>query len=299
MPGLSRRTFLLGSAAASVVAACGGDDGEATPTTVAGTGSTSTTAASSVVLGATFDRNGLLVRGIPQRAPFVLFEPTGGLLPLDRAPAELTFEIESPGGSSLPSVAVARHGDDVDRAYYPLITTFEEAGLHAVRAEVDGQPVEYQVNVNDPAAVGVPQVGQPLPPVATPTTADPLGVAVLCTAEPPCPLHEVSLDTAIADGRPVALLVSTPAYCQVAICGPVLDVLVAAAPAHPDLAIIHLEVYPNGAPPAAPPTPVLADPLGLNFEPVLFVAGADGVLTARLDNIYDGAELGAALGSPG
>jgi hypothetical protein len=33
----------------------------------------------------------------------------------------------------------------------------------------------------------------------------------------------------------------------------------------------------------------------LPFEPVLYVAGADGVIRARLDSIYDGTELGAVL----
>ena len=33
----------------------------------------------------------------------------------------------------------------------------------------------------------------------------------------------------------------------------------------------------------------------LPFEPVLYAAGSDGVIRARLDSIYDGTELGAVL----
>lgn len=297
MLGLTRRSFLLGSGAAAALAACGGDDGggDATPTTARQ--ATSTTAAAGVVLGVTFDRNGLLVAGIEQRAPFLLFRPDGGLVPIDEAPEELTIEFTAESGSAPAPLAVARHGADVDRAYYPAVATFTATGLHTARITVGDDVLDYPFNVNDPADVAVPQVGEPLPAATTPTNADPLGVETICTADPPCPFHEVSLDAALTEGRPVALLVSTPAYCQVGICGPVLDLLIGAAPAHPDPAFIHLEVYPNGAPPAAPPSPLLAEPLGLSYEPVLFVADTAGALTARLDNIYDSVELDAALRS--
>ena len=288
MSGFSRRAFLLGSGAAAVLAACGGDDDDATPSTTTG-GPDTTAAADAPVLGAAFDRNGLLVAGIPQRAPFLVFEQSGGLLPLEQAPAELTFDLGS------GPVSVARHGDDIGRPYWPVVTTFDEAGTRTVTTEIDGVALEFAVNVNPADAVTVPQVGAALPSAATPTTADPLGAATTCTADPPCPLHEVSLDAALAEGRPVALLVSTPAFCQVAICGPVLDLLVAAAPNHPDLALIHLEVYPGGTADAESLSPVVRDTLQLNYEPALFVADATGTVTARLDNIYDGAELDDAL----
>jgi hypothetical protein len=293
---LTRRSFLLGSGAAAMLAACGGDDGEATPTTATPT----TTAAGSgatPVLGVAFDANGVLVAGIEQRAPFLLFESTGGLLATDDAPAELAFEITPEGGEALAPITVARHGDDVGRAYYPLLHTFDATGLHRITADVGGALLEQTINVNEPDAVPVPQVGQPLPGAPTPTAADPLGVQTICTADPVCPLHDVSLDAALAEGRPVALLVSTPAYCQVAICGPVLDLLVGAAPSVPDLAVIHLEVYPNGEPTAESISPVVTETLRLTYEPALFVADATGAVTARLDNVYDGAELAEALRS--
>lgn len=294
MPPLTRRSFLLGTGSAALLAACGGsdDDSAATTTTAPAGGG----GADVPVLGVTFDVNGLLVAGIPQRAPFLLFERAGGLLPVGDAPAELTLEIHPPSGE-VETVTVARHGDDVDRAYYPLVTTFSETGLHEVRAEVGGGTLEQSLNVNEADAVAVPQVGQPLPSFATPTAANLAGVQTICTRETPCPFHDVSVDEALAAGRPLALLVSTPAYCQVAICGPVLDLLITEAPSFAGVAVVHLEVYPNGAPPQAAPTPVLRDALGLTYEPVLFVADATGAVTARLDNIYDGEELRAALSS--
>jgi hypothetical protein len=297
MSRLSRRSFLLASGATVVLAACGGDDDAGPATTTTG-GVTPTSAGDAdVVLGVAFDRNGLLVTGIPQRATFLLFEASGGLLPVADAPDELTFELVAESGASQGPLTVARHGDDVDRAYYPVITTFDATGIHLARTTVDGIDLEFAVNVNPPEAVPVPQVGDPLPGAPTPTVAAPLGAATVCTQEPPCPLHEVSLDTALAEGRPLALLVSTPAFCQVSICGPVLDLLVDVAPDHADLAIIHLEVYPGGDASAESLSPVVSDTLQLSYEPALFVANSSGLVTSRLDNIYDGVELDEALRS--
>ena len=78
----------------------------------------------------------------------------------------------------------------------------------------------------DPADVAIPQVGAPLPPFDTPTVEDGRGVNPICTREPACPLHDVSTQSsALSAGQPVAYLIGTPAYCQTAVCGPVLDLL--------------------------------------------------------------------------
>src|SRR5438132_1411319 len=83
------------------------------------------------------------------------------------------------------------------------------------------------------------------PPNPTPTTANHLGVNPICTHDPVCPFHSVSLDQAIGGTRPIALLVSTPAFCQVAICGPVLDLFIKrkATFAAQGITVIHAEVY--------------------------------------------------------
>jgi hypothetical protein len=301
---LSRRGFLLGSTAAAVLVACGddGDDVDATGSDAGGTdGGTGTTAAgeAALVLGEAFDRNGLLVAGIPQRAPFLLFEESGGLVAVGDAPAEVTFTAAPEGGGDGVTAVVPRRGDDVDRAYYPLVATFPAPGRWSIEADLgDGRSLRSMVNVN--ADVPVAQVGDPLPVAPSPTTADPLGATNLCTQDPPCPFHEVSLADAVALGRPVAVLVSTPEYCQVGICGPVLGLLTDAAGSRPDLTVVHIEVYTEGGSgDTGPPSPLVVDTFQLSYEPVLFVADAAGTITARLDNIYDGPELAEALASGG
>jgi hypothetical protein len=249
------------------------------------------------VLGISFDRNGLLVAGVVQRAPFVLFSADGGQFP--DPPAELTFRV-GPEGEDGEVVDVELAGGDDVPPYYPLRFTYPEPGLWTVTTEVGGEPLSSTLTVNEPGEVAISQVGEPLPAIATPTAAAPLGATVLCTREPPCPFHEVSVDAALAEGRPVALLVSTPAFCVTAVCGPVLDVLIeAAAAAPPELAVVHLEVYPFGIDPSEEGSlqPLVAGELGMTFEPALFVTDPAGTLTARLDNVWDRTELEAALAS--
>lgn len=296
---LSRRGFLLGTSAAALAAACGADDDvDATNDTTNGSTTTPGGAgAIPLVLGEAFDRNGLLVAGIEQRAPFLLFEQTGGLVALADAPATIEFTLTPDGGTALAPLEVARHGSDIDRPYYPLLATFPTTGVWNVTADLgDGTMLTSSIGVN--AGPTVPQVGDPLPLTPTPTVADPLGVATICTREPACPFHSVSLDAASSAAGPVAVLISTPAFCQVGICGPVLDLLIAAAaPTDPPPTIIHVEVYPNGPPDEESSlSPVVTDTFALTYEPVLFVARG-GIVTARLDNIYDGAELAEALAS--
>jgi len=88
------------------------------------------------------------------------------------------------------------------------------------------------------------------------------------------------------------LLVATPAYCQTAICGPVLDLLLAEHTKRADFVMVHAEVYTDDT--ISTPAPAVTA-YHLNFEPCLFVANAKGAITARLDSIWDASELTAAL----
>lgn len=278
-----------------LLAACS-DGGGDEPAVDATTSTPPTGVPAPIVLGTAFNRNTYLQAGIPQRTAFVLFEESGGFVRPAAAPDELTFEARATDGTAVDGT-IARHGDELDRPYYPVDLTFPGPGVWEVATSLpDGTTLTREVQVNE--AVTFPQVGAPLPVVATPTTADALGVGTICTRTPACPFHEVSLADALAAGQPVAAIVSTPAYCQVAICGPVLDLLIDAAPT--GLAVVHIEAFPNGSgtdPGTA--SPILTDDFGLDFEPVLYVAGSDGLVTARLDSIYDAAELASALASAG
>ncbi|MFP5378014.1 MAG: hypothetical protein ACLGIO_14690, partial [Acidimicrobiia bacterium] len=127
----------------------------------------------------------------------------------------------------------------------------------------------------------------------SPTTADPLGVDPICTADPPCPLHDVSLDAALGERRPLAVLFATPALCQSRLCGPVLDTLLEQREAFADrVRFLHVEIYTDRTGETLAPT---VQAYNLTAEPVLFLAGADGTVRERLDNAFDRVEARAAL----
>jgi hypothetical protein len=99
---------------------------------------------------------------------------------------------------------------------------------------------------------------------------------------------------ALGEGKPVGLIVSTPAFCQVSICGPVLDLVIDAAAEFPDIRLIHAEVYADPYTTLATFSPTIVA-LGLPFEPALVLAGADGKVEQRLDSIFDSDELRQAF----
>jgi hypothetical protein len=285
---LSRRAFLAGSAGAVLLAACGGngDDDSAATTAPAPT----TAAAGSGMALVKFFGDDFLLPGIEQRATFGVGDAEGVVS--DDVPPTLDFTILSEGAPIGDPITVASHAEDLPRPYYPLLFTVPQAGFYTARTTIDGQPVEATFGVVDQSPV--PQAGQPMPAFDTPTVTEGRGVNPICTAEPQCPLHEVSLNEGLAEGRPVALLISTPKFCQVAICGPVLDVLVGQQQAFPDVRMIHAEVYTDETTENLAP---VIDVFGLTYEPALFVASSDRTVAARLDNIYDTAELAATLGT--
>lgn len=286
---LSRRRFLVGGGAAAgavLLGACSGDDSGGTTTTAPASGDLS--------LVQFFGGPPMLAAGREVRTPFGVAD-ADGLLPLDRTPEALTVTVLGPGGDvAVEPLEVARHATGLPRPYFPLRFTVDDPGIYTGRSEIDGAVLEMAIKIDAAGDVQVIQAGDALPPIVTPTVDDAHGVDPICTNDPVCPLHDVTVADALDDGRPIALLVATPAFCQIAICGPVLDVLLAVADDHPDVRLLHAEVYANPAQDLEVQTAAVEE-LGLSFEPCLVLTGSDGVVVERLDTIYDEVEVDQAL----
>jgi hypothetical protein len=285
---LTRRSLLLAGAGSLVVAACGGAQNPAPRATA-----TTTTLAQGLSLAPVFLPQ--QPAGVELRLPLALADAQGALV--DDPPSELAVRVGNADTGELGEpVVVERHDDGVPRPYFPLTTTFPEPGNWRIATEVDGMPAQIVVAALEPGqTAAVPVVGEQLISVPTPTTQDALGVDPLCTAEPACPLHATSLDTAIGADKAIALLIATPAFCQTAICGPVLDLLVNRHDQYADVVtMIHAEVYPNEAAVGTTTTDVVKA-YGLPWEPSLFLALPDGTITNRLDYTFDQRELDEAL----
>lgn len=305
MAGLDRRTFLLGAAgftaAGTVLAACG-DDGS--DTALPGGADPLATP----LLVPSFP-DGLaapspFVHSAEQRVAYVLHD--GNDVLRDGAPATVDLAVFDESGARISGGEATRRDQGRDSSplatpYYAVTFVPPVAGRYRTVLTNDAGTSEHEFLVLEPGETTIPQPGDALPAIHTPTFTDARGVAPICTRLEPCPFHDVDLVDALASGRPTVLSIATPGFCQTAICGPVVDLLIEAAADRDDLQVIHAEVYVDPenddgiAGGAGGELTEVVDAYGLPYEPVLYVVGADGVVRRRLDAIYDGSELAEAL----
>lgn len=210
-------------------------------------------------------------------------------------PAAMTLQIATLDGKPVgDAIRAIRHDKGVPRPYWSVTTMLPAAGPYQVTAKLGGTSLVSHFQV--PESSAVPAIGDPMIPVDTPTPTDSHGVSEMCTRDPVCPLHAVTLTDALKAGKPVALLIGTPRYCETQVCGPVLDLLINSAPKFGDkIRFLHAEVYAQPFKDASTPTSPAVQAYNLSYEPALFLAGSNGVIQDRLDVLYDTAELEAAL----
>jgi hypothetical protein len=288
---ITRRSFLAVGAGALVVTACGGGSDSG-----AGDRATTTSKAGNPpddleVLQASAQ----LFAGVgDQRLTFGVLR--------DAAPLAAGTTVEYAIGKSFaatgPMTAAEFHNQGIeDRPYYKATANFDRPGDYVLTVRAGRLTGATPITVYDPSQTDVPRPSQKMVPVATPTTTDARGVDPICTRKPACPFHDVSLDAALAERRPVAALFATPALCQSRVCGPVLDVLMDASEGLTDrVRFVHVEVYKSLD--AQPSVDQLTDGMRayhLQFEPVLYLAAPDGTIQQRLDGPYDLAEARQSL----
>lgn len=279
-----RRTFLLGSAAAAALAACGSSG--PSPDRLA------------IRFPDGFRAPSVAVTGHgPQRFPFVIVADDG--LPMavnnpESIDIDVVFE-----GETLETVTVPASGVGQFIPYYALTFTPPAAGSYLARTEFSEFDVEFAVVERSDTPLW--QVGETLPGFDTPTFDDIRGVNPICTRpQEACPFHEITLNEALSNGRPTALLISTPAFCQTDVCGPSLEDLIVATTGRDDINIIHQEVYADfGRDTDTGILPELAPLLmewDLAFEPSLFVMDANATIVAARHFAFDLAETEELIG---
>lgn len=164
---------------------------------------------------------------------------------------------------------------------YGTRVTYPDPGIYRIAAVTPDRAAVGVLQAEDPGQLPMPLVGDEIPTADTPTFDDPGDLEELCTRDPDCSMHEVSLAESLEAGRPIVLSVATPAFCATAICGPVVDIIedVRADAGRDDVDWIHVEVFED-----AGNTPVpLIETLGLRSEPWTYFIDADGVVTDHLE----------------
>jgi hypothetical protein len=214
-------------------------------------------------------------------------------------PGTLSFTVTDIDGNGIGldgPLVVTSHVTDVPQPYWPLEVTIDGPGIYVVNLVGSDKPGS-SIQILDREEVAVPLVGDPLPPVDTPTVSDARDVDPICTREPACPLHDVTLREALTLGKPVAYLLGTPAYCQTGTCSPALDAILEVRDKVGDaVTFIHAEIYTDRT--ATTPAKAVTD-YAMKYEPALFITDAKGVLTDRLDAIFDADEVRAVFARNG
>ena len=166
--------------------------------------------------------------------------------------------------------------------FYGAQVEFPEAGdwMVAATLDVDGGRAVGQGAASVAAKVPA-AVGSKAKRLATPVATSAAGRKKICTREPACPLHAISLDDALAAGRPTVVTFATPLLCSSQMCGPVVDEqMVAADKLGAKASFIHVEIYP-GRSTAKPARTFLQ--YGFTTEPWLLVVDRDGVIQGRYE----------------
>lgn len=178
---------------------------------------------------------------------------------------------------------------------------FDAPGLWRVDVTPEtGDPLP-PTGVNVLAVTAAPAVGESAPPSPTPTALDSPLDEITTDPEPDPNFYQLSLDEAIANGRKTVVIFSTPAFCQTAACGPLLDIVKGAAPDYPGVDFVHVEVYTNLTDPDFAPIPanlapaVLGEWWNLPSEPWVFVIDEAGLVQARFEGVMAVEELEAVL----
>ena len=318
-----RYAFALVAALAVLVAACGGgDDGEtAAPTTTEGRGGgLAAQVASYDFVAARAQRFivGVLDDGGQELVGYGTVDlafsylgtreeprqpPTSG--PTVEADYRLVPGEGSSADTSGPRVISSSEGRGV---YGADDVRFEQAGLWevTVSATLEGRDRTATAAFEVLADSAIPAVGDEAPrtvnhlPGATGVPPKAVDSRAGDDGSVPDPaLHATTVADAIASGRPVMVVVSTPVYCVSRFCGPITDSVAELAAEHAEqMAFVHLEVwrdFEGKALNAAAAEWIYPTRTEEAKEPWVFVVGRDGRISHRFDNVATDVELRAAV----
>jgi hypothetical protein len=248
----------------------------------------------------------------PNRFLFSLTDPQGQLLAAPDVEVKLRFYDDEADPEAVVFETDSRFLwaiEDV-RGLYASEVEFPHAGRWGTRFDAtfpDGRTETVRVDYDVLETTSTPPIGQPAPPIDTPTAQDVGGDLSLISSDPDpvARFYETSILDAIEADAPAVISFVTPAFCQTATCGPTLEKVKAVAEDHPEVNFVHVEPYlmhvqndylqpmlsEEGQLQSAPWTVVW----GLRTEPYVVVLDADGVVRAKFEGAITTEELEDAL----
>ena len=276
-PRIDRRHFLaLGFGA--LAWACGKGSGGSDPTSNPGDGAVSVVATAKLGLAIGDTRQGFAVfRG---QRPVAVEDLRIALKP----PTGRAFEVTAqhvkaergPGGGGHTHTENTEVTD-----IYVVRHDFDTPGVWEAALVFDGGRGNevFQILEDSPS----PMVGKKAIASQSPTTDDHRGVDPICTRDPVCSMHDITIADAIDSGKPTVVIFGTPRYCTSRTCGPVVDYVEDAKKKLKDDAnFIHVEVWKDAKSVEQPDgdAPAFAE-WKLGTEPWVYFIGSDGKVRDR------------------
>ena len=157
----------------------------------------------------------------------------------------------------------------------------------------DGTKRAGQADFGVEADAETPGPGHPAVASATLTAATAEEAAAIGTADPADDMHALSLDAALASGKPTVVLFATPALCSRRTCGPSLEATQELKRRYGDRAnFVHVEIFPerDDAKPVA-----AIEEWSLPSEPWRFLIDEQGNVVARYEGGIGLTELNPAV----
>lgn len=294
------RLLACSLALALAAAACGGDDDE--PAATGTTAPTGEPAAVGQIAG------GYMTVGVNNFVVGV----TDGVNPQSGAQVEITFfdNVNTPQQKerfratptqSAPGVGPAfvhihaggehiHGGEDENRAVYYARVTFDHPGAWGASIAAtleDGTTgiTNVAFEVTDGAPVPLP--GEPAIASDNLTTADVADISEIDSGTPPNDMHDVKIKDALAAGRPLVIVFSTPAYCTTQFCGPVNEEVEVLQDKYRDAVdFVHIEIWRDFTTKEFNPTARewLVEPDGFSHvEPVVYIVDSKGIIYDRYE----------------
>lgn len=182
--------------------------------------------------------------------------------------------------------------------YWVAYPELPYAGIWGLSAEItlsDGSKMQAQFAIEAKDDAQSPDIGENVPLSQNRTLDTEPDINKLTSGSEPIPaFYQITVANAVVDERPAVIIFSTPAFCQTAICAPVLNSVEEVFESlGDDVNFIHLEIYKQFNPEL-----VLADEVAeweLSSEPWTFVLDKEGRVAARLGGPVSSHELISVL----
>ena len=186
---------------------------------------------------------------------------------------------------------------------HPNLETAGHWELETVFTSRDGLEVSAKSAFLVRETSATPAIGAAAPSSVTARTLDVPDLSHITTDPDPDPgLYALSLHEALAEGKPLAVLFATPAYCVTATCGPLVEDLSRLREQFGEQAnFVHVEVYRDphliqaGGRPGKDDVVDAVKEWGLPTEPWTFVIDSNGVVHAKFESYVSPETIGASL----